>query len=183
MHGQYVASPARNRRRFLTQRDFQEMKAPAQCPSEGGPLPSSPGGHMREKGANPAPFLPICPRKVQDIPETGLNDEVETHISDGSELPSSASAVAAMQLEQSGSSTFISEIQRLQQENLALRSENAELKRKPQSPEDAAGSGQSLRFGAPLRYVIVSPAGRDPGNFDFSFSASDVAELRRCRSS
>jgi hypothetical protein len=130
------------------------------------------------------------PRKGHESPETGLNDEVETHISDNSELPSSASAVLASQMESSGSSIMMSEIQRLQQENLALRSENEELKKKPQDPEEVAmmdsspaAIKHSLRFGAPLRYVIASPAGRETSNVKFSFDAADIADLRRCKSS
>merc|ERR1719379_2365645 len=121
----------------------------------------------------------MFPRKVNDGPEAGVESEVETHVSDNSELPSSASAVAAQQLELSGSSSIMSEIQRLQQENLALRSENAELRRHP----GAGTNEQHLRFGAPLRYLLVaSPAGRNAGSFEFSFDPAEAANLRRSSS-
>lgn len=189
MYGQYpvaatsAASPARSRRRFLTQRVFEELTT--QVPSEVSALPTSPG----EKGSKPAPFLPIFPRKANDSPEASSEFEVETHISDSSELPSSASVVAAMQLEMSGSPTIMSEIQRLQRENLALRSENAELKKKPSATEctaltdcSPAACTQNLRCGAPLRYLVVaSPVGRDTSNFELSFDSADAADLRRCR--
>lgn len=170
-----AASPVR-RRRFLTQRDFQELKVQAQCSSEVGPQRTPIGGTMAVKGFIPAPLLPVYPRKVNDIPEAGAESEVETHVSDCSELPSSASAAAAQQLELSGSSSIMSEIQRLQQENLALRSENDELRRKPQATE---GWGQNLRCGAPLRYLVVSsPAGRSTGHLELGFDPADAANLR-----
>jgi len=127
---------------------------------------------------NNAPSLPVHSRKVNEGAEVGVESEVETNVSDNSELPSSASAVAAQQLELSGSSSIMSEIQRLLQENVALRSENAELRRNPQVTRE-----QNLRFGAPLKYLVVgSPAGASTKRFEFGFDTADAANLRRCTS-
>jgi hypothetical protein len=159
-----------------------------------------------------------------------MESEVETQISDCSEMPSSASAVATVQFQQAGhaNETILSEVERLRQENIALRSENAELRWKPaQAPMIAAvpptesgilsygirpsqpapaplpppslvapstieyghishGSSptacqQHLRFGAPLRYVVVaSPVGMQTGNFEFGFDASDAQRVWHC---
>jgi len=40
---------------------------------------------------------------------------------------------------------------------------------------------QDLRFGAPLRYVVVaSPVGAQTGHFEFGFDASDAQHIWRC---
>jgi len=173
----------------MTERAFQELKMQAPCSSEGTVPPTSPVGIVAGAGSTPTPLLPIYSRKGNDNPEAGSEFDVETHISDSSELPSSASAVAARQLESSGSSSIMSEIKRLQQENLALRSENAVLKRSPPAADcnpltysNVPTCGQKLRCGAPLRYLVVnSPVGMPTGNFEFSFDSADAADLRRCR--
>lgn len=87
--------------------------------------------------AGDKPSVSFASETYHDSPDVGMESEVETQISDGSELPSSASAVAAVQFQQpvTSNDSILSEVQRLRQENLALRSENAELRGNPtQSP-------------------------------------------------
>lgn len=179
--------------------------------SEVGPLPACSGVSASDKLSVSASSAVFSSRKASkyghDSQEIGIESEVETQVSDGSELPSSASAVAAMQLELTGSSnttndignvSILSEVQRLRQENQALRSENAELRRSPpQTPMAtipptecgslAYGNGspaacqQNLRFGAPLRYLVVSsPMGMNPGHFEFGFDSNDAQNQWRC---
>lgn len=177
------------RRRFLTQREFQQLKSATECALEVGSLPTCSGAMSPED----KPSLSSASKTCHDSPEVGIESEVETQISDGSELPSSASAVAAVQLELAGSPnvSILSEVQRLRQENLALRSENAELRGSPpQTPMATAlpaecgllaygissptACQQNLRFGAPLRYMVVaSPIGTHTQHFEFGFDASD----------
>merc|ERR1712224_162358 len=101
--------------------------------------------------------------------------------------------------------SILSEVERLRQENQALRSENAELRGSPPSqipsvppqiPMVAAhstecgflangispnGCQQDLRFGAPLRYmVIASPVGMQTGHVEVGFDASDAQNYWRC---
>lgn len=135
--------------------------------------------------------LPKTPlRKLSpDNLEGGAESEVETHVSDSSELPSSASAVAAM-LEASGASdrSILSEIQRLRQENSALRLENAALRSETSedSPEllsttaalvCGTPASRHLRFGAPLRYTVAGRMGESPHKSNFEFGLSDLADL------
>lgn len=151
-------------------------------------------------------MLPPSPSKASkschDSLELGIESEVETQVSDSSELPSSASAVAAPQLDLTGSSnatnvSILSEVQRLRQENQALRSENAELRRSPAPtpmatvPPTEYGSltcgisspatcQQNMRFGAPLRYMVVaSPHGVNAGSFELGFDSADSQSVWR----
>lgn len=224
----YAGSPAgsQHRRKFLTQREFQQLQISAKCPSEVGPLPASSRGVF----SGDKPSVSFASKPYHDSPDGGMESEVETQISDCSELPSSASAVATVQFQHAGHANemILSEVERLRQENLALRSENAELRSIPAqppmlaavpptqsgilsyaiSPSQAApaplpppslvsptgidyghlahGSSptacqQHLRFGAPLRYVVVaSPVGMHTGNFEVGFDASDVQRVWHC---
>lgn len=205
-----------SRRRFLTVREFQQLTKTNQAPSEVGPLLACSGGIpagdkafvCSTSGAMVSSSPSKASKSCHDNPELGIESEVETQVSDSSELPSSASAVAAMQLELTGSSnttnvSILSEVQRLRQENQALRSENAELRRSPPPTPMAStpmaavpaecgpvtygmnnlpASQQNLRFGAPLRYVVAaSPMGVHPGQFEFAFDSTDTQNLWQCR--
>merc|ERR1719252_504497 len=122
MAGAALPEAAPRRRRFLTQREFRELK---ESRSSGADLPSS---SIAATSSDAAPKTPVRKLSPENL-EGGGESEVETHVSDGSELPSSASAVAAM-LEASSSTdrSIMCEIQRLRQENSALRLENAVLR-------------------------------------------------------
>lgn len=222
----------RRPRFFLTQREFQQLHA-ARYPAEVTALPTSSGGIVAEK-------KPLSSKTCNDNQEVGVESEVETQISDTSEFPSSASAAAAVQVQNTGTSSesILTEVQRLRQENLVLRSENAELRGNPvQSPTPTGSPTQSgilaygmspqqtpmaalpltpltecgyvadhlaaphltpltecgqlaydssistecqqnLRFGGPLRYVVVaSPMGMQTGQFEFGFDACDAQHV------
>eukprot|EP00746_Dinoflagellata_sp_MGD_P164352 gnl/MRDRNA2_/MRDRNA2_92936_c0_seq1.p1 gnl/MRDRNA2_/MRDRNA2_92936_c0~~gnl/MRDRNA2_/MRDRNA2_92936_c0_seq1.p1 ORF type:complete len:234 (+),score=44.03 gnl/MRDRNA2_/MRDRNA2_92936_c0_seq1:70-771(+) len=120
---------SQQRRKFLTQREFQELQMAAKSPSEVGPLPMSSHGIL----TGDKPSVSSASKTQHDSPDGGLESEIETQISESSELPSSASAVAAVQFQHAVTTndSILSEVERLRQENLALRSENAELRGNP----------------------------------------------------
>lgn len=188
-------------RRFLTQREYRERLAgsPVAAVSTFASWPvtheSLPVAPTDEKNS-PLPATPVAlktpTRKLSaaDTAEASGESEVETHVSDSSELPSSASAVAA-RLEASGSTdhNIISEIQRLRQENSVLRAENAVLRNSPgeESTEVLSTTAvlvcgipaaKHIRFGAPLRYMVAPRIGDPSDSFELFFDAADTAKIK-----
>jgi len=172
------------RRQFLTQREFQELKSSRVT---GVPCPTL--SWLSEAAARVVEGTPSIQKMAVEVsPKVFTRSEVESHdASDSivSDVPSSASAAAGLTTHvQASPQLVMPEIERLRQENFTLRFQNAALRQSPTKADGSSPSSctsaasQQLRLGAPLQYFVSPGCSNSVGGFELGFSAAEAMDFK-----